>query len=250
MHLCVCVRWNRFNIFKEFGKQSEMFEEFDTLPHRDAMKNMRFFARECGEGGKRRYLLSTISRFFHEYRMIDSHERTFYEVIRQGLPCHMYLDLEFCADECPHIVIGNSRMMTNACGNDDRSSHGIAAMDQTKKQLFLVGSILVDVLIRQLCGFIHESFSIKIHPNDSRIRRLNATTSSKVHMHFLIHLRPLHHPFITYVRSHWCTIWTYSNPLSPNLFIFSDISSRPPSHLQVLASCHFRTRRRYICGQC
>ncbi|KAI9084175.1 hypothetical protein K1719_033846 [Acacia pycnantha] len=45
--------------------------------------------------GQRRFLASTYTEFWRRYKNMDSKLRHHYEVIKEGLPCHLYFDLEF-----------------------------------------------------------------------------------------------------------------------------------------------------------
>ncbi|KAG0473224.1 hypothetical protein HPP92_015081 [Vanilla planifolia] len=45
--------------------------------------------------GQRRFLVSTYDEFWTRYSSMDSKLRHHYEVIQEGLPCHLYFDLEF-----------------------------------------------------------------------------------------------------------------------------------------------------------
>ncbi|XP_058085970.1 uncharacterized protein LOC131233321 isoform X2 [Magnolia sinica] len=45
--------------------------------------------------GQRRFLVSTYTEFWRRYKNMDPKFRHHYEVIQEGLPCHLYFDLEF-----------------------------------------------------------------------------------------------------------------------------------------------------------
>ena len=64
----------------------------------------RIFAVEKSAAGKRRYLVGHLGRFLDLYwRKSDSNRRHFYELIREGTPCRLYLDLEFTRAANPEI---------------------------------------------------------------------------------------------------------------------------------------------------
>eukprot|EP00804_Cyclotella_cryptica_P007655 CCRYP_015234-RA/>CCRYP_015234-RA protein AED:0.02 eAED:0.02 QI:411/1/1/1/0.5/0.33/3/139/739 len=56
----------------------------------------RIFAFETSSNGKRRYISAHLGRFMdHYWRECDVYNRHYYELIREGSPCRLYLDLEF-----------------------------------------------------------------------------------------------------------------------------------------------------------
>ncbi|KAG2280748.1 hypothetical protein Bca52824_051968 [Brassica carinata] len=73
-----------------------------TFPRQDeAVKfvkrheNARVFSYQDHFSGQRRFLVSTYEEFWNRYKSMDPRRRHHYEVIQEGLPCHMYFDLEF-----------------------------------------------------------------------------------------------------------------------------------------------------------
>ncbi|XP_062149691.1 uncharacterized protein LOC133858274 [Alnus glutinosa] len=77
-------------------------EIWATFPRQDeAMKfakeyvHVRVFSYQDHFNGQRRFLVSTYKEFWKRYKNMDSKYRHHYEVIQEGLPCHLYLDLEF-----------------------------------------------------------------------------------------------------------------------------------------------------------
>jgi len=54
-----------------------------------------FFSLEEHASGARRFGASTTSELWRRYRALPPHERHFYELLREGSPCHLYFDLEF-----------------------------------------------------------------------------------------------------------------------------------------------------------
>ncbi|KAH9646783.1 DNA primase [Citrus sinensis] len=57
--------------------------------------NVRIFSYQDHYNGQRRFLVSTYKEFWQRYKRMDSKFRHHYEVIQEGLPCHLYFDLEF-----------------------------------------------------------------------------------------------------------------------------------------------------------
>ncbi|KAJ3054491.1 hypothetical protein HK097_001672, partial [Rhizophlyctis rosea] len=51
--------------------------------------------------GKRRFLVSTYEDFWSYYRQMNANERHYYELIKEGVPCRLYLDIEFDYESNP-----------------------------------------------------------------------------------------------------------------------------------------------------
>lgn len=73
-----------------------------TFPRQDeAMKyakdhvGVHIFSYQNHASGQRRFLVSTYKEFWRRYKNMNSKFRHHYEVIQEGLPCHLYFDLEF-----------------------------------------------------------------------------------------------------------------------------------------------------------
>ncbi|KIH53682.1 hypothetical protein ANCDUO_16185 [Ancylostoma duodenale] len=81
-------------------------------------KNSRIFSFECPEhsAGERRYLVSTLERFWAWYSCLK--ERHLYELITESTPCRLYFDLEYSKSSNPdidHEVAYNHFMDTVKC---------------------------------------------------------------------------------------------------------------------------------------
>ncbi|KAI9112899.1 hypothetical protein K1719_016013 [Acacia pycnantha] len=91
----------RLDLFEK--NRSDLREEiWVTFPRQDeAMKfakeqdHIRIFSYQDHFSGQRRFLASTYTEFWRRYKNMDSKLRHHYEVIKEGLPCHLYFDLEF-----------------------------------------------------------------------------------------------------------------------------------------------------------
>jgi hypothetical protein len=57
--------------------------------------SLRLFAYEYGVCGERQFIVSTYADFWDKYINMEKKARHYYEVICEGLPCHLYFDLEF-----------------------------------------------------------------------------------------------------------------------------------------------------------
>ncbi|CAL1404849.1 unnamed protein product [Linum trigynum] len=86
----------------EQGKEDLRKEVWATFPRQnEAMNfakehhNVRIFSYQDHIHGQRRFLVSTYHEFWKRYKNMESKFRHHYEVIQEGLPCHLYFDLEF-----------------------------------------------------------------------------------------------------------------------------------------------------------
>ncbi|KAH7690007.1 hypothetical protein IHE45_02G018800 [Dioscorea alata] len=60
-----------------------------------AHAQVKIFCYQDHLSSQRRYLVSTYDEFWRRYSVMDPKLRHHYEVIQEGLPCHIYFDLEF-----------------------------------------------------------------------------------------------------------------------------------------------------------
>ncbi|XP_075496443.1 uncharacterized protein LOC142533517 [Primulina tabacum] len=79
----------REEIWKTFPRQDEAMKF--AKQHADA----RVFSYQDHVNGVRRFLVSKYKEFWQRYKGMSPHFRHHYEVIQEGLPCHLYFDLEF-----------------------------------------------------------------------------------------------------------------------------------------------------------
>jgi len=84
-----------------FYKQGAAFRRADDLAESRgggrAASPVRLWAEEYAgrSDGSRRYLVATVTAFWDHYRRLPKERRLHYELIREGDPCHVYLDLEY-----------------------------------------------------------------------------------------------------------------------------------------------------------
>ncbi|XP_015878419.2 uncharacterized protein LOC107414758 isoform X1 [Ziziphus jujuba] len=90
----------------EHGKLSIREEVWATFPRQDEAMNfskgneqLHVFSYQDHFNGQRRFLVSSYKEFWKRYKNMDSKFRHHYEVIQEGLPCHLYFDLEFSKRE-------------------------------------------------------------------------------------------------------------------------------------------------------
>ncbi|KAF3432929.1 hypothetical protein FNV43_RR24031 [Rhamnella rubrinervis] len=90
----------------EHSKSSFREEVWATFPRQDeAMKfanghaHVHIFSYQDHFNGQRRFLVSSYREFWKRYKNMNPKFRHHYEVIQEGLPCHLYFDLEFSKRE-------------------------------------------------------------------------------------------------------------------------------------------------------
>ncbi|KAJ1404411.1 DNA-directed primase/polymerase protein isoform X3, partial [Sesbania bispinosa] len=132
-------------------------EVWITFPRQEeAMKfakgqdDVRVFSYQDHFNGQRRFLASTYTEFWRRYKNMDSKFRHHYEVIQEGLPCHLYFDLEF-----------NKRINIGKNGDE-----------------------MVDLLISVVLEALHEKYAI--HGDHNWIVELDSSTEDKFSRHLII----------------------------------------------------------------
>ncbi|KAK2983582.1 hypothetical protein RJ640_023116 [Escallonia rubra] len=138
---------------------------WSTFPRQDdAMKyakdqvDVHVFSYQDHVNGQRRFLVSTYKEFWQRYKNMNSRFRHHYEVIQEGVPCHLYFDLEFNKQE-------------NAEKNGDE---------------------MVDLLLVVVFDALLEKYSIQ--GNHDWIVELDSSTKG-MFLFFFYYLRPLFEKF-------------------------------------------------------
>ncbi|CAH9140909.1 unnamed protein product [Cuscuta epithymum] len=147
-------------IHVDLGEQNKLRQEiWVTYPKQDeAMKyakqctNARLFSYQNHINGQRRFLVSTYEHFWKRYKNMNSKRRHHYEVIQEGLPCHLYFDLEF-----------------NKKANRDKN-----------------GDEMVDLLIMAVFDALLEKYSLE--GSHDWIVELDSSTDEKFSRHLIIRL--------------------------------------------------------------
>ncbi|CAN6480826.1 unnamed protein product [Victoria cruziana] len=67
----------------------------DAIKFADSHADVSVFSYQDHFSGQRRFLVSSYEEFWQRYSSMDSKFHHHYEVIQEGLPCHLYFDLEF-----------------------------------------------------------------------------------------------------------------------------------------------------------
>nr|XP_043617965.1 DNA-directed primase/polymerase protein [Erigeron canadensis] len=136
----------REDVWKTFPRQDE------AMKYAKDHEGSRVFSYQDHASGQRRFLVSTYKEFWRRYKNMNSKFRHHYEVIQEGLPCHLYFDLEFNIKE-------------NAERNGDE---------------------MVDLLILVIFEALLEKYSIEGDTN--WIVELDSSTKDKFSRHLIIRL--------------------------------------------------------------
>ncbi|KAF3335584.1 DNA-directed primase/polymerase protein [Carex littledalei] len=102
--------------------------------------------------GQRRFLVSTHDEFWRRYQNMDPKLRHHYEVIQEGLPCHLYFDLEF-----------EKEVNTNKKEDD-----------------------MVDILLSVVFDLLLEKYSMQ--GNEDWVIELDSSTNRKFSRHLIIRI--------------------------------------------------------------
>ena len=113
-----------------------------------------YFTFETNQG-KRKFLATSIRRFWRLYSVTPSYARHYYELIRENAPCKMYYDLEFAKRNNP--------------GHTDED-----------------GDAMVDLVVELTCEEIFQRFGLKISAD--AIVELDSSTEAKFSRHLTIPL--------------------------------------------------------------
>nr|XP_019067213.1 DNA-directed primase/polymerase protein isoform X1 [Solanum lycopersicum] len=142
----------------DFNEQHKLSQDiWATFPRQDeAMKyakeknDARVFSYQDHVNGQRRFLVSTYKEFWRRYKTMNPKFRHHYEVIQEGLPCHLYFDLEFNKRENPDK-------------NEDE---------------------MVDLLIQVIFDAVKEKYSLE--GNDDWVVELDSSNAEKFSRHLII----------------------------------------------------------------
>lgn len=146
------------NMSEEPSRVSKIQKTCSSIPREKLLWSMepRIFAEETSATGKRKYVVGHLGRFLQQYwRERDPRSRHCYEFIREGNPCRMYFDLEFCK-------VSNPQISSNE------------------------GEMLMTEFIQELCDEFFLVHEIKVNRSD--IVDLDSTTEKKFSRHLIVHL--------------------------------------------------------------
>ncbi|ETK74767.1 hypothetical protein L915_18498 [Phytophthora nicotianae] len=111
----------------------------------------RVFSFESAGDGKRRFLVASLTEFWKNYKKTRDDQRHVYEIIREGVPCRLYFDLEF--------------------------KRGI--------NLHVDGDALVARLVSLLQLQLFRRYGLRVHHRD--IYQLDSSTPAKFSRHLIFH---------------------------------------------------------------
>ncbi|KAL7254166.1 hypothetical protein ACSBR1_008546 [Camellia fascicularis] len=137
----------REQVWATFPRQDEAIEYAKEHAH------VYVFSYQDHMNGQRRFLVSTYEEFWRRYKNMNPRFRHHYEVIQEGLPCHLYFDLEF-----------NKR-------------------DNAEKN----GDEMVDLLISVVFDVLFDKYSIQ--GEHDWIVELDSSTEEKFSRHLIIRLQ-------------------------------------------------------------
>ncbi|XP_078446317.1 DNA primase [Wolffia australiana] len=84
---------------EEFSLRKELWATFprqeEAIRFARIHELVHLFSYQDHFNGQRRFLVCTYEEFWRRYEKMDPKLRHHYEVIQEGLPCHLYFDLEF-----------------------------------------------------------------------------------------------------------------------------------------------------------
>ncbi|KAJ6684082.1 hypothetical protein OIU85_007740 [Salix viminalis] len=195
-------------------------EAWATFPRQNEAMNfakehadVRIFSYQDHHNGQRRFLVSTYTEFWRRYKNMDAKFRHHYEVIQEGLPCHLYFDLEFSRRH-------------NAERNGDE---------------------MVDLLISVILEALFEKYSIQ--GNQDWIVELESSTAEKFSRHLIIRIPKTAFKDNTHAGAFVSEICSRIHSARgkderfENMFVRKDSSSaEPPSQLFIDAAVYSRNR--------
>ncbi|KAL5746421.1 hypothetical protein ACOSP7_027567 [Xanthoceras sorbifolium] len=136
----------RKKVWATFPRQDEAIKFAKGHSH------VHIFSYQDHFNGQRRFLVATYTEFWQRYKSMDSKFRHHYEVIQEGLPCHLYFDLEF-----------------NKKDNAEKN-----------------GEEMVDLLISVTLEALHDKYCIE--GNEDWVVELDSSTEDKFSRHLIIHI--------------------------------------------------------------
>lgn len=136
--------------WRQFPTQQAAFDFADRED--PSGERLRIFSVELASTGTRRFLVTSYIEFWKRYHTMIPHHRHYYEIIRQGWPCNLYLDLEFNVED-----------------NPDRD-----------------GQAAVDAVLCMLRQVLQQRFNVQLE--DQGILELDSSTEKKFSRHLIVRL--------------------------------------------------------------
>nr|XP_017225176.1 PREDICTED: DNA-directed primase/polymerase protein-like [Daucus carota subsp. sativus] len=89
----------RDDISEQNAVRNEVWVTFprqeQAISYQKEHSNVFIFSYQDHVNGQRRFVVSSYKEFWRRYKNMNPKYRHHYEVIQEGLPCHLYFDLEF-----------------------------------------------------------------------------------------------------------------------------------------------------------
>eukprot|EP00240_Pyramimonas_obovata_P001887 CAMPEP_0118942450 /NCGR_PEP_ID=MMETSP1169-20130426/36159_1 /TAXON_ID=36882 /ORGANISM="Pyramimonas obovata, Strain CCMP722" /LENGTH=456 /DNA_ID=CAMNT_0006887467 /DNA_START=21 /DNA_END=1388 /DNA_ORIENTATION=- len=84
----------RASLWKVFPRQEFAFQWADSQAGIECNR-LAYFSFEDHTSGTRKFLISSYEEFWRRYQQMPAEQRHHYEIIREGMPCHIFFDIEF-----------------------------------------------------------------------------------------------------------------------------------------------------------
>eukprot|EP00976_Prorocentrum_cordatum_P090012 1187938-Prorocentrum_minimum.AAC.3 len=95
-------RSSRAAPWKVFPRQEFAFQWADSQAGVDC-KRLAYFSFEDATSGTRKFLISSYEEFWRRYQNMPPEQRHHYEIFREGMPCHIFFDIEFSRPANPDV---------------------------------------------------------------------------------------------------------------------------------------------------
>jgi len=139
-----------------FPRQAPAFEAADAAPPAAGLRVFSIEAAPASAGGGRAYVVTTLPELWRRYRSAPPADRRHYEILREGRPVHLYLDIEFKR-------VGPGGVEVNACVD---------------------GDALVDAAVAGVAARLAADHGVAVAPGD--VLELDASSPSKFSRHVTI----------------------------------------------------------------
>ncbi|KAK3238400.1 hypothetical protein CYMTET_51584 [Cymbomonas tetramitiformis] len=88
-------------LWRTFPRQEFAFRAADSQGAE--LEHVAYFSYEEVGTGRRRFLISSYTEFWRRYLRMRAEDRHYYEILREGLPCHLYYDVEYLYSANPDV---------------------------------------------------------------------------------------------------------------------------------------------------
>ena len=158
-----------------FDRQAPAFDFYDECAAGIAAANLDFdlkvIALEVESGGRRTFMVGSLGALWEQLCRTTPSRRHFYEIIREGTPCHLFFDLEFYTP-LMHCKEGSNGAETAP----------------TRFNAHIDGVRLTAVLLHLVAAALSAQYGVLI--TDDNVLQLESSTPDKFSRHVLIRLPP------------------------------------------------------------